>query len=506
MILLDSRVASLRYRLLLADFSKSNREVQFVFPSFSLAHLCVCLFTLATIPIMLLIAVIEVTRTRQNILTTISMIIPVFITRSSVSNIVEKKRKFHFRKRARGDDGVAENNFYALPKYFFRESLVLGFSSPLLPFNTFFPMLASDEYILLIAHKDLKRNNQLGTEMAKLTYLPSVADTYENILCHYFNLLKRNNSISLPDSRFMLTCGGKISNPLVILKLFGKRFMADNLKILRILFLKKNYTWYVRVQIGDSSTTQTIIDLENPENGYYADPFLFEFENEIYLFVEEYTFSTSKGVVCVFKFHEDKFERLGICLEEIFHLSFPNVFVDGKDIYMMPESSENRDVRLYRAVDFPLKWELATQLLTNVSAVDSIIYKGHQDYFLLTTEDIFNVGDYATNLSLYSSPQIVSSDWFKSKHNPIIIDSEKGRNAGRFDLNPNLKVRIAQASQFGTYGKKIRLFEIQNLSINTYSEIEMNLPELDIPLDSQGHHHLSSIKHFKAFDFSRFER
>ena len=80
----------------------------------------------------------------------------------------------------------------------------------------------------------------------------------------------------------MLTCGGKISNPLVILKLFGKRFMADNLKILRILFLKKNYTWYVRVQIGDSSTTQTIIDLENPENGYYADPFLFEFENEIY--------------------------------------------------------------------------------------------------------------------------------------------------------------------------------------------------------------------------------
>ena len=332
MILLDSRVASLRYRLLLADFSKSNREVQFDLPSFSLAHLCVFLFTLATIPIMLLIAVIEVTRTRQNILTTISMIIPVFITRSSVSNIVEKKRKFHFRKRARGDDGVAENNFYALPKYFFRESLVLGFSSPLLPFNTFFPMLASDQYILLIAHKDLKRNNQLGTEMAKLTYLPSVADTYENILCHYFNLLKRNNSISLPDSRFMLTCGGKISNPLVILKLFGKRFMADNLKILRILFLKKNYTWYVRVQIGDSSTTQTIIDLENPENGYYADPFLFEFENEIYLFVEEYTFSTSKGVVCVFKFHEDKFERLGICLEEIFHLSFTNVFLDGKDI------------------------------------------------------------------------------------------------------------------------------------------------------------------------------
>jgi hypothetical protein len=455
---------------------------------------------------MLLIAVIEVTRTRQNIMTTASMLIPVFITRRSVSNIAEKVSKFNFQKSTSVNDGVSENNFYAPSKYSFREGLGVGLSSPLLPFNSFFPRMVSDQYILLIGYKDPKKNTQLGSEMAKLTYLPSIVDTYENILRHYFNLLERSNASSVPDSRFMLTCGGKISNPSVILKLFVKRLISDILKVLRSLFLNKKYTWYIRIQIGNSTTTQTILDLENPENGYYADPFLFEFQNEIYLFTEEYSFSTSKGVVCVFKFHDDKFVRLGICLEEIFHISFPNVFVDGEEIYMIPESSENRDVRLYRAVDFPMKWELATQLLTNVSAVDSIIYRDDEDYFLLTTVDIFNVGDHATNLSIFSSPQIVSSNWFKSKLNPIIIDSEKGRNAGMYALNPNLNVRIAQASEFGTYGKRIRLFVIQNLGLDGYSEVEMDLPELDIPLDSQGHHHVSSIKDFTAFDFSRFQK
>ncbi len=506
MILLDSRVASLRFRMLLFNFSKSNKEVQFDLPKFSPSQIFIFLFTLVTLPIMLLIAVIEMSRTRQNFLTTVSMLIPVFLTKNSVAKKAEKKQKFYFRKRTSVNDGMAKNNFYEVSNYIFWKKLRIELSSPLLPFNSFFPSKISDQYIHIISYRSYNHNVWLDREMAKLTYLPSIADTYENILRHYFNLLKTPKTSSGLDARYMLTCGGKLSNPLVILKLFAKRLIADLLKILRILFLKKKYTWHVRIQIGNSSSSRRIINLENPENGYFADPFLFEFQNEIYLFVEEFSFFTSKGFICVFKLHNDKFERLGVCLEEEFHISFPNVFLDGEEIYMIPESSENRDVRLYRAVDFPMKWELATQLLTNLSAVDSIIYKGSKEYFLLTSSDIFNVGDHATNLSIYSSPQIDSSNWFNSNLNPIIIDSEKGRNAGKYDLHPDLKVRVAQASEYGTYGKKTRLFAIQNLSLNEYLEVEMDVPEFEIPLDSQGHHHLSAIRDIIAFDFARYQK
>lgn len=506
MILLDNRVASFRFRLLLANFSRTHPEVQFDLPRFSPSHLFIFLFTLVTIPIMLLVALLEVTRTRKSLITTVSMLIPVFITRRSFSNIVGTSKKTISEIGTNGDHQNIENGSYALLENSSTERIRVGFSSPLLPFNSFFPCSGHDKYIHLVGYKDENKKTQLGAEMGKLTYLPSIADTYENTLCHYFDLLERNSASSVPDSKFMLTCGGKIPNSVVVLRLFAKRTIADLVKILRSLFFKKKYTWYVRIQIGNSSTTQGIIDLENPENGYYADPFLFEHRDKIYLFVEEYSFSTSKGVVSVFILRGERFERLGVCLEEIFHISFPNVFVDGDDIYMIPESSENRDVRLYRAVEFPLKWEFSIQLLTDISAVDSMIYRSNQDYFLLTTVDAYELGDHATNLCIYRSPQIVSSNWFESHLNPIIRDAEKGRNAGRYDVNLDSNVRIAQASEFGTYGKRIRLFEFQDLSLKEYSEAEMKLPELDIPSDSQGHHHLSSVRDIKAFDFSRFER
>ncbi|CAN2242150.1 glucosamine inositolphosphorylceramide transferase family protein [Candidatus Planktophila dulcis] len=506
MILLDSRVASFRFRLLLAKFSRTHPEVQFDLPRISPSHLFIFLFTLLTIPVMLMVALLEVTRTRKSLITTISMLIPVFITRRSFSNIVGTSRKTTPEIGTKGDDQNIVDSSYALIENSSTDRISVGLSSPLLPFNSFFPCLGHDKYIHLVGYKDENKKTQIGTELGKLTYLPSIADTYENTLCHYFDLLERNSASSVADSKFMLTCGGKIPNFFVVLRLFAKRTLADLVKILRSLFLKKKYTWYVRIQIGDSSTTRGIIDLKNPENGYYADPFLFEHRNEIYLFVEEYSFSTSKGVVSVFTLRGERFERLGVCLEEVFHISFPNVFVDGEDIYMIPESSENRDVRLYRAVDFPLKWELSTQLLTDISAVDSMIYRSNQEYFLLTTVDTYELGDHATNLRVYKSPQIVSSNWCESHLNPVIRDAEKGRNAGRYDVNLDSNIRIAQASEFGTYGKRIRFFEVQDLSLREYSEVEMKLPELDIPSDSQGHHHLSSVKDIKAFDFSRFER
>ena len=45
------------------------------------------------------------------------------------------------------------------------------------------------------------------------------------------------------------------------------------------------------------------------------------------------------------------------------------------DIYMMPETSEANQLRLYKAVDFPYKWELQSVLYDDIAVVDTVFVK-----------------------------------------------------------------------------------------------------------------------------------
>ena len=52
-----------------------------------------------------------------------------------------------------------------------------------------------------------------------------------------------------------------------------------------------------------------------------------------------------------------------VVLDEPFHLSYPYVFEFEGEHYMVPESHQDRSLRLYRAVDFPTRWEHACNLI-----------------------------------------------------------------------------------------------------------------------------------------------
>ena len=65
--------------------------------------------------------------------------------------------------------------------------------------------------------------------------------------------------------------------------------------------------------------------IPNPENSFLADPFIIEFQNNNYLFVEEYNFKNKKGVISVYKINKNVSEKIGVALEENFH--FPIVLI-----------------------------------------------------------------------------------------------------------------------------------------------------------------------------------
>ena len=73
---------------------------------------------------------------------------------------------------------------------------------------------------------------------------------------------------------------------------------------------------------------------------------------------------------------------------------------------MCPETSEMKDIRLYRCLDFPLKWELEKTLIKDVSAVDSNIFEFNEKWWMLTNIDSSDSGEHCSELHLFYSSDL----------------------------------------------------------------------------------------------------
>lgn len=123
-----------------------------------------------------------------------------------------------------------------------------------------------------------------------------------------------------------------------------------------------------------------------PQGQWVADPFLFEYEGQHYLFCEQYETEKNRAGIGCFQMEDGVPVSRGIVLRQPYHMSYPCVFSYGDAVYMIPETSANKTVELYRAVQFPDRWELDTVLLENVSCVDTTYYKSEEGHFLLSYE------------------------------------------------------------------------------------------------------------------------
>ena len=69
--------------------------------------------------------------------------------------------------------------------------------------------------------------------------------------------------------------------------------------------------------------------IPNPPGAFLADPFTVSVNGTDYLFVEEFPFDTRKGVISAYRLGDGEAHRIGVVLEEPYHLSFPFVFEYG---------------------------------------------------------------------------------------------------------------------------------------------------------------------------------
>ncbi|KAL5709655.1 Glucosamine inositolphosphorylceramide transferase 1 [Ranunculus cassubicifolius] len=222
-------------------------------------------------------------------------------------------------------------------------------------------------------------------------------------------------------------------------------------------------------------TCASISEAGFPSN-FVADPFIYVQGDIIYLFYETKNSITMQGDIAVAKSIDNgvTWQQLGIALDEDWHLSYPYVFEYHGQIYMMPEGSEKGDLRLYKALKFPLQWTLDRVLLKK-PLVDSFVLNHNGIFWLFGSDHSGFTSRKNGQLEIWYSNSPLGP--FKPhKKNPIhnTHPSMGSRNGGRpFVYDGNL-YRMGQDCG-ETYGSKLRTFKVEILTEEEYKEAEVSL-------------------------------
>lgn len=203
-----------------------------------------------------------------------------------------------------------------------------------------------------------------------------------------------------------------------------------------------------------------------PDDGerFYADPFVLEHKGRHYLFVEEFPYATGRGVISVAELGDDgTFGVPRVVLEEKHHLSYPQVFARDGEIFMIPESGSAREVVLYRAAQFPDRWERDTVLMKNSDFNDATLLEANGRFWLLGTER-YGFGSASDTLAVYSAPSL-RGPWAAHTLNPIAVDHSAARPGGAI-VRHGAKLMLPVQDGSRAYGGGLGLMSLDQLDDN----------------------------------------
>ena len=243
----------------------------------------------------------------------------------------------------------------------------------------------------------------------------------------------------------------------------------------------------------------------NPAGRFLADPFVISRHGEDYCFVEDFDYSQRRGCISVLKLGKINSESIDKVIVEPFHMSFPYLFEYEGSLLMLPETSENKDIRIYECVDFPKKWVMKTVLMEGVSAADTMIFEKNGMWWLFTSIAPENTEDHCSELSIFYSTNPLSKDWTPHSMNPIYIDPSRARNGGVLYDGDQI-YRVAQKLGFDRYGFGSTVFRIDRLDETCYAETMMVEIEPNFFDGILGTHHLHSYGNISVFDYLSAEK
>ena len=266
---------------------------------------------------------------------------------------------------------------------------------------------------------------------------------------------------------------------------------------------KRTQCWTLFLGKGNflDADLKSISPVNLPKDEFWADPFLFEYEDNQYVFFENYSYKTEKGKISCGKVKDDKLVEITDVLDLPYHLSYPYIFEENGVVYMMPETSENKRLEIFRCQNFPDQWEICTTAFEGEQVVDASFYEDEQSKKWLFLNKIVapNV-DRTSELHIYLVDSIKLNELLPHKQNPVIIDSRIARNGGAIFINGEHVFRPSQRNTDGMYGKALNINKVKKLTIEEYEEEIYQVVDASFNEEFISIHHLHQTKGTFVFD------
>ncbi|RVD34831.1 hypothetical protein EN858_26570 [Mesorhizobium sp. M4B.F.Ca.ET.215.01.1.1] len=238
---------------------------------------------------------------------------------------------------------------------------------------------------------------------------------------------------------------------------------------------------------------------------FIADPFGLPHGDRFTVLVEAYDYRVKRGDIHYYSYDRGwTLRERGIALKEHFHLSYPQLIRSGEDIFMLPEAYQSGRLTLYRAVDFPTRWEPVAVLLEE-PAVDSTVFHHQQRWWMFHA--LFGPDGRDTRELHVAFADSLTGPWHKHKQNPVRTGHASSRPAGSPFLDGDKLYFPTQDCTTG-YGRAINLLGIDRLTPEEFSaDIVRRLsPEGWHDGFDQGFHTLSDGGGVTLIDVKRIDR
>lgn len=238
--------------------------------------------------------------------------------------------------------------------------------------------------------------------------------------------------------------------------------------------------------------------LKMPKDEFWADPFLFSYENIDYVFFENYSYKTNRGKISCGKVDGQQLVNIVDVLDLEYHLSFPFIFEEDGAIYLMPETSENKRLEIYKAIEFPTKWKLVTTAFEGEQVADAFFFDDAQnEKWLFVNKQMAETSPMSSELFIYKVDSVELNTVQPHAQNPVIIDARIARNGGAIFEHENEFYRPSQRNTDGIYGRALNINRIKKLTLETYEEENVRIVEPDFDQNLMATHHLHQT--YKSF-------
>lgn len=317
--------------------------------------------------------------------------------------------------------------------------------------------------------------NRYNIYKKSIVYLPrKVKQLYDIGESNFLNDLKKTNNIP----NFYDHVLYKKPSNVEIVKGFSKYFLKWIYKKIVDLLYRKQWIILYRFNSDNaiSSSFFNYTKITPPKDRIWADPFIWKNNNQYYIFMEEMLYSENKGKISVMQLGENRnFTKPQVIIEEDYHLSYPFMIEDKGELFMIPESGINETINLYKCIEFPGKWEFVKFLMTNISAVDTTIFKFQNKYWLFANLRDQEDTSIHEELFLFFSDDLVNGKWNSHPKNPIVTDVRCSRPAGKiFSINNRIFRPAQNCAKYYGHGMKIQ----EILILNEKEYVERTVDEI----------------------------